>query len=819
MIRPPILWPVSLILILAAQVAQAANVGPRWQDFLHPMPQRCKLGATLSPPSNSLVLWLPSARGAVAEQVASEITQAVGDHAQISVKYSLDGLGLVLAPEGADAAGLLSRTSERYQSPLASASYRDQSYALSVAPDGAAWSAAVVVPGGQPGLYYGAQTLRQLLQASTAANRVAPALALPRTDIVDWPDMPERGEWGGYAARDIPWLAQQKMNLVEDHASLRVDQDGRGHASYSDEKLSLARRHAIKLVPIITHLDQLDRTGIFERAPRVLAKGDPKGWTNWGGGPLKPVCWAEPAAVRVMGDWMEDLARIDGVNAVTVWLSEAYGQCKCPVCSKVNQYVMETRAALEAWRRARRINPKLELRILLTQGSYKYNESVLAEIPVGESVTVIYYHGGLTYMPYKREMIEPYMVEFTKRGGRLGVCPTLTASWRIVSPFSCPQFIHELMEEYHRKGLICLYGYATPGNAWWDMNVQAAAEWAWNRDGRSIEEFVRSWAVRRGIDKPEAVVRLVSLVAPAAWDVYASRVPYPWLFGALSRELSKHRAFRFGNGPLHEIKSRDELLRHQANVRRAVPLALATGDAELVAETRAIGDYLRLLETLQQVSEVFAAIKPDSKPTEDQKRTLTRLMSRLDELGSQLSRHLNAWADAVAGPDSKPPGRFRDTVDSIQATVTSVGELCDKLGVPDPGRVYRWHKIGQWRTEDFDNRSPVVRKIEVTDSIDGPGNYQVRFAYRSGVLGLSVSAVRLLCGWGEDPAKLRVVASDVHDCHAGAWDRGNLYVLHVEKAPAGLRWFVEITMSGGRPDQPKEKRSTNGDIMFSKQRP
>ena len=44
---------------------------------------------------------------------------------------------------------------------------------------------------------------------------------------------------------------------------------------------------------------------------------------------------------------------------------------------------------------AREHNPKVKLRILLTQGSYDSNDKVLPEVP--PEVEVSYYDGGRTY--------------------------------------------------------------------------------------------------------------------------------------------------------------------------------------------------------------------------------------------------------------------------------------------------------------------------------------------------------------------------------------------------------------------------------------
>jgi hypothetical protein len=812
-------WPTIGTLFLAtAALAQEENA--RWLDYLLPLPHECQLGQTLRPPRGPWLLQLPAARSPLVEQIAAEVAELVGKRVELAVRYELGQPALVLGAAGGGAAQLVQQEAARLAPRLKQLPNSEQAYAVRIQPDGAGWRA-VVLALAEPGLYYGHKTLRQLLEATLGERAAAAALCLPRAQILDWPDLPERGEWGGDALAGMPWLAERKMNLVEAHATLSVDEQGHGHATFSADQLALARRHAIKLVPIITHLDQLEGTGIFARHPEVLAKGGPEAWTRWGGELLKPVCFAEPAAIQVLTEWMEDLARIEGVEAITVWLSEAYGQCKCPQCAQTNQYVMETRACLQAWRRARARKPNLQLRILLTQGSYSHNESVLAEIPTDEHVGAIHYHGSLTYTPLRRDMIEPYMVEFVRRGGWLGVCPVLTASWRIVSPFSCPQFIHARMEEFLTKGLQCLYAYATPANAWWDMNVQAAAEWTWNLRGRDVRSFARAWATRRRLAAPAAVAEWVDLVGDVSWDLYASGVPYPWLFGEMGRTLAAHKPLAFASGPFAALPTAEHFDENRRRLQQALDLAVRLGADDLLAETRVLLGYYDLLATLRGMSEVLAACQGRAEAlTAEQRAQLTAAMGQLDSMGRALVADLWKWGRAVAlqGTDATPPSRFEDTVNSVEETVAEVAGVLEKLGIPDPGRPYRWRKIGAWRTEDFNEQSPLTRRFEVTDRLEGAGTYLVRFVYRSGVLGLRVSKVRLLSAPADRPEELQEEAADAHECHAGAWNRGTLYRLPLAAPAPQRKYFVEITMGAGSPATPPDQRSSNGDIFFAKQR-
>ena len=161
------------------------------------------------------------------------------------------------------------------------------------------------------------------------------------------------------------------------------------------------------------------------------------------------------------------------MSDVNVWLSEDNVACQCPKCKAVNPYVLQTQVIVRAWQSAKRVKPDLRLRLLLTQGSYASNDKVLAAAP--REVGITYYDGGRTYDSSRQPMIYPLLEKYAAEGRWLGCYPQLTASWRIVAPWSGPQFIKARMSEFVDKRLQCLCGYATPSNRFYEFNVTAAA--------------------------------------------------------------------------------------------------------------------------------------------------------------------------------------------------------------------------------------------------------------------------------------------------------------------------------------------------------
>ena len=225
------------------------------------------------------------------------------------------------------------------------------------------------------GVYYAAKTLKQLLCAPLLRAADRAMLSIPMADVTDWPDLAERGLWGGGADgdadEDIEWLAERKMNLVESHANL-VDRPGRARrGDFPGRAVGPGRaKRRCNLVPIIHHLEQLPPE-IFVAISRASRRGRPRrrgaGWET-----CTPPASRSRRPAQLLADWLTCAWRsTPRCTAVNVWLAENDVPCHCEKCKAVDSFLLQTRVALQAWESARQIKPDLRLRILLTQGSYK----------------------------------------------------------------------------------------------------------------------------------------------------------------------------------------------------------------------------------------------------------------------------------------------------------------------------------------------------------------------------------------------------------------------------------------------------------------
>jgi hypothetical protein len=771
-----------------------------WLRHLLPLPKEISIERKVTVPLDVVRLEASPAQGELAEAAIGELTELLGDGIArnsrpddvftIRLECAQPMEARVLPVPGLD--------------QLAKLPNSEQAYLIAPLP-----ANGIAVAALDPrGLYYGCKTLQQLLRPGIADGKVT----IPLAEVRDWPDLAERGEWGGSASKDIEWMAERKMNLVESHVEMSIDEAGHGVAKIDEALLERGRKHALKVVPIITHLDQLAGSGIYERYPELKGVGESaKG--KWSADQIAP-CFSQPKMAEILADWFASLASQEGVSDVCVWLSEAPLQCGCEQCQKEGQFVLEAKAAVHAWELARQKTPNVRLRILLTQGSYSTNDKVLAVVP--PEVGVTYYDGGRTYDSSRDPMIYPLLEDYAKQGRWLGCYPQLTASWRIVCPWSGAQFIKYRMTEFVQDGLKCLCGYATPNNRLYDFNVQAAAEWSWNSTGRDEHEFAAAWATREGLNDPEKAADWAVMLGPVGWDVYGSRVPYSAFFGEAARMIAKRSAPKLGEGMFRYFPTEGHMGEDLAVCEKAWQLAQELQAPTIIAETQTIQGYVRMIQAIYSMAALVAG---KETLTPDEQQQAQALMDRLDAATRQTVEGLQAW-DAATGP-GLGGGRFADTVNVTDKTAVDIAAALKPFGVTDPSGPYRKRKIGAWESADFKpDAEQITKRWDVTEAISGAGTYQVRFDYTTGWWGLQMGRVALASAPANDPENLTELVVDEHPGEAAYQNKENTYTLALEDYSLDARYFIVAAIKGVTSEgKPENRRDCNGEVWMWKVRP
>ncbi|MDH7601806.1 MAG: hypothetical protein QHI38_06635, partial [Armatimonadota bacterium] len=528
------------------------------------------------------------------------------------------------------------------------------------------------------GLYYASKTLQQLIRPFVQNGQVR----MPLVKVKDWPDLEDRGLWGGDSGENVEWLAERKMNVIENISWRSVDKNGRGTSGpkpFWEKALTEGPKRAINVIPAVLHLEQVSgpyQNGLrlFDIYPNLKAKGGQEG----------AICYSQPEFVGVLTDWIVALKNLPNVTEVSVWLAEnlhGQGGCQCDQCKKVDRTVLEFRTVLAAWHKAQeKLGTKFGLRILTSEETRPSNKLLFAEVPPG--VKVWYYESLLTYTNGKEPMIVGDVLDFIKRGGWVGPVPNLSAFVHLHHPFTSPQFAHYRLEEFVESGCKGLLGYACTGLKINRFLVEAAAEWAWNAKGRTPREFAVSWAVRNGIKDPEKFADWVELHGAVAWDVYGSDFPlsekrhFP---GPIAKRIREGNLPALGEvqgayrGPWGQIQTLEQFDQDVANENRALRLAREMGIDEFIYETQVVDGYIRALRAAYDLGKLVR----DGKVADDNKAAASKLLGRCIEALQQSVDSLPKWFEAVTG--SKP--EQLESITLVEEMISQLKELGRDLGL------------------------------------------------------------------------------------------------------------------------------------------
>lgn len=787
----------TLALVTGASAYEVRKLTPAEQSAreqrLCPLPKSVALTGAVTVPLAQLRVHLPEIPTSLDRNLLAELQAALEDRA--GAKLRLEG------PTQSSTPFLDFRRRPEDRKLLGDKRNADQAYSLDIAVvrDRVTVTCHALT---EHGSYFGMKTLKQLLLPTVRGTGDAATVDLPLGTIVDWPDLEERGQWGGTALDDLAWLSDLKYNLLEVHAELKVDAQGVGHAVMKPETLAACRQYGVRVVPIIHHLEQLVHVGLFEAYPMIVGKDVDNKNPN-----QRPICFAQPEIVKPLTDWLVDLGRTPGVSEVMIWLSEEGKGCNCEQCKASVRFVQELNTCVKALRLAQQTCPKLGLRVLLTQGSYPQNEQVLKALPA--DVKVSYYDGGRTYNTERKPMIYPVLEEYLKQKRWLGVYPTLSSNWLTVAPFSNPEFTHYRLTEFVDKGLSNIVAYIVPSDLYYPVNTEGGLEWAWNAHGRSTHQFAVSYAVRHGLKDPEVFAQWTETLGPAAWDLYASSFPYLESWGApLAQIAAGKMKFPLGKSFFAAFPTVEHFDANLARCDEALKQAESLGDTQFLAETKIVRGYTQALRAIYQLSQIVdgdEGVKPEDR--EAAQKWFTQADQGLEAAISNYGPWSRACQEQLG---ANPPERFAKTVNLMEKLAASLGTLMEKCGFTDEGKPYRLHVIGSWKTEDFANGGGRVRRIDVTGLVDGPGTYTFRPVYRSGTLGLAAYRVALVSFAKDKPDETREEVVDQHTCHAGAWVKDDLYTLELKAFDPARGYAVVAQIGGGD--------STNGDFFFRKLR-
>lgn len=195
----------SVPVVLAVTMTVATGMGVPvsqaeahdWVLHVIPLPQKVAIYSKVVVTADEVVVVLGRKNPSQLERVAAqELVALFEDQAQVKpplarmVRSNAWNIVVGVADERGRVAGLKVRELER----ISDVPNAEQAYVITPVADNA-----LVLAGNDPrGVYYAAKTLQHLLRPKFSGTGENATVEIPLARIVDWPDLPERGQWGGH---------------------------------------------------------------------------------------------------------------------------------------------------------------------------------------------------------------------------------------------------------------------------------------------------------------------------------------------------------------------------------------------------------------------------------------------------------------------------------------------------------------------------------------------------------------------------------------------------------------------------------------------
>jgi len=183
----------------AAPQPVAKDEAQGWLNHLLPLPHEITIAKSVTIKPADLGIVVKTDAGPVQRQILADLTALFQERAGQAPSGTAFQIILGVLDEKGQIEGHTVTDAVRLKSCPNSV----QAYIIR--PDGN--NRLVVAALNEKGLYYGGQTLRQLL----AAKLTRDAVTIPLATVTDWPDMEERGVWHA-PFKAMPWMAALKLN-------------------------------------------------------------------------------------------------------------------------------------------------------------------------------------------------------------------------------------------------------------------------------------------------------------------------------------------------------------------------------------------------------------------------------------------------------------------------------------------------------------------------------------------------------------------------------------------------------------------------------
>ncbi|MBU0610826.1 MAG: family 20 glycosylhydrolase [Armatimonadetes bacterium] len=707
-----------------------------------------------------------------------------------------------------------------------------QGYTLEVGKAGVA-----VVGDDEEGLFYGVQTLRQLLKAKAGGVR-APALQVPALRITDWPDYPLRG-WQydiargqtinlDFCKRLVRESARHKMNCIMlymegDFIFEKYPFVGREGTFDKQKALALdtyATQYYLQLIPQYEALGHASATLKHEEMKDLRENGN-----SW------VYCTSEPKTWEFFDDVFGELAAaFPHCTYFHVGADEFEGGfALCPRCKPKGvgpcyvEHMTKLNNICKKYGRKMLFWPSHHAdRDEISYLSLKYAK----DMPKDCIPTEWIYHGPAAYPEieqyqqagYEDVIVSPAVVDYSV------IWPDYVTTFRGIKGFYEAGRMPALLRPC--GGAICttwelMYG-GLYENSWYGLMYSAECGWSLGRTSKGDYDrrFAADWFGITAPDAADLVVKALytpipttgeaafwrngTLVQKLLWcqpqdfrRVYMQREPIylqkaPALAEAckawgeaiqtLTKQAKTNRSTlqfaQLGRDMYALVAAKLTTFDQAATAYGEAQKALAEGDAKAAGDKlQAVADDLRALQA------GVDALKPGFQYAVDNmgayQGDLANLTKQSENLKAMAAKLDDLKAQIAAGTLKELPAAAALGLDNRQIT-----------------------RIATWDPSQMSEQDKEIR-YDITPFIKSAGTYRLEWSYTRGAHALAMWNNQLL-------ANGQVVAEDNHRGHTGASNGGNIFVLKLPQYDSNAKVELVATIAS------KGGTDSHGEVWMSK---
>jgi hypothetical protein len=667
----------------------------------------------------------------------------------------------------------------------------------------------------EPGVFYGVQTLCQLMRKRQGGGIEVPALT-----IRDWPSYPLRGFQYDiargqtvdldYCKRMIRETARYKMNCImyymeDDYKFEKYPFTGRPGTFTKAKAQELSKYADQYYVMLIPQYESLGHAGAVLSHPEF--KDLREGQSAW------VFCASEPKVWQFLDDAYAELAEaFPNSKYIHVGGDEfegPFGTCtRCKAIrekegigtlyalhmNKLNELCKKYKRTMMFWPSHR--GPSEEESYLTLKNADKLQRDCIP--------TEWIYHGPVAYPE-----IEQY-----QKAGFMDVCvspavvsysviwPDYPTTFRGIKGFyqagadrKCGQaicttweFMHGALIENSMYGLIYAAecGWSLGQGSRMDYNRRFAANWLGNTSSEAAQLIDDAIYLPIPTTGPAAMWRDGRLVTRIFWS---------------PPESFRRQIMQRDTNPLQHAPELDKVMAEA--LAKLTPLRKNSTTNAMTLDFGELG--LRMmrydaakLTAFEQAAQAYA----NAKPAE----AATALRSLLPEVDYFIARYTFAVEKCGAWE-----GDLKNLQTQRQGLVDLAAKL-DALIANPPAQLPSGEEIGlglkpyalagHWVPAQM-GEEPHEVKFDLESTIKEPGTYRFEFSYTRGAHALKIEKVQLL-------ADGQVVSEDAHHGITGASNSGNVYVLKLDKFGPGKKYELATVIASSGGDD------SNGDIWMSK---